>query len=86
MGRAVAFSDDGYRLACASDDNRVYLWDGTPLTTDEQETREAVSLIRAWHTEGLPKSVIHQQISLDPTVRESLRRRAIEMLQPEQIR
>ena len=66
------------RIASASYDQRVKLWDARPWTPELRAEREALSLIRWLQDQGKPKSEWLDAIAADQTISEPVRRRALE--------
>jgi tetratricopeptide (TPR) repeat protein len=77
MVNGVAFSADGRRIASASDDRTVKLWDSTTLTPELLLLREARSLVQLRFAQELLREQVANAIQRDPTIDEPVRRQAL---------
>ena len=75
---SVALSVDGKRLASASNDQTVKVWDARPWTPELRAEREALSLIHFLRDQGQPQSAWLDAISTDPTLSDPVRQRALQ--------
>src|SRR5262249_1064610 len=79
--RSVAFSSDGWRLASASSDGTVKLWDASPLTPEIIVECEALGLIEFLFNKPLRNADISESIHDNKTISEEVRRRALTLLE-----
>jgi WD40 repeat protein len=78
----VAFSPDGYQIACACGDGTVEIWDATPLTPELRTAREARSIVEFYFARNLPAAEVLARIRRDPTIREEVCQRALDLAEP----
>ena len=76
---SLAFSADGKRLASASDDGTVKVWDARPWTPELKVEQQAVSLIRFLFDKGLSQADVLQSLAADETINDLVRHRATEL-------
>ena len=74
----MAFNVDGKRLASASYDGTVKVWDARPWTPELRAEREALSLIHFLRDHDKPQSEWLNAISSDQTISEAVRQRALQ--------
>ena len=72
----VAFSSDGERLASASYDKTVKVWDARPWTPELRAEREALSLIHFLRFQGQPQAEWLNALSADDSLSNPVRERA----------
>jgi WD40 repeat protein len=72
----VAFSAVGKRLASASHDQTVKVWDARPYTPKLRTEQQAISLIRFLFGQGLSKEDVLKSIAADQTITDPVRQRA----------
>src|SRR5262249_54043570 len=77
---SVVFSPDGQRLAL-SGDNDVMIWQGIG-GADVAEKREAQALVKFLLSERLPKGDVLARIGDDPNISDSVRQRALGLVEP----
>jgi WD40 repeat protein len=75
----VAFAPDGRTVAAAGWDGIIKLWEATPLDPKRQVLREARSLLDFLLARSLPLPAVLERIRKDATIREPVRRRALEL-------
>ncbi len=75
---SVAFSADGKRLASASHDQTVKVWDARPWTPELRAEQEALGLVRFYSKSPISKDELLARIRADATVSEPVRERALE--------
>ena len=73
----MALSADGKRLASASGDQTVKVWDARRWSPDLQQEREALSLIYFLRDQGQPSSEWRHILSEDSSLSEPIRERAM---------
>ncbi len=78
----VAFSPDGYQIACACADGTVKIWDARPLLPDVQTTREARSVVEFLLAQKVPPAEVMTRIRRDPTISEKVRQLALDLVKP----
>ena len=93
----VAFAPDSQRLVAAGHqtntvEQSVLLWDATPLTPEQLDEREARSVVSFWFARGalgtglltppLPKADVTARIRADAALRDSVRQRALALVEP----
>jgi hypothetical protein len=83
----VAFSPDGLRLACGSED-AVRIWDATPLSPERALDREALGVVRFYFAKVLLRPEVLERIRADLTLSEPVRQRALGLAadHPEDVR
>jgi WD40 repeat protein len=83
---SVAFSSDGLQLAAAGQAHLgspgVVIWDGTALTPEAREQREAQSLVRLLLASLPGRDDVLARLRQDVTLREPLRNRALALVEP----
>jgi tetratricopeptide (TPR) repeat protein len=79
----VAYSPDGRRLASASWDQTVKVWDTTALTPQMLIEREARGLVQFLFAKPLPADEVAAAIRRDPTITEAVRQQALVFWQSE---
>jgi protein kinase-like protein/WD40 domain-containing protein/polyglycine hydrolase-like protein len=82
---SVAFSADGKRLASASYDGTVKVWDAREITPVSRIEGEAVSLVRFHFDRPLSKPEVIERIKGDETIREAVRQSALQIAEQWQI-
>ncbi len=75
----IAFSPDGQWLATMVEGHALRLWDARPLNTAVREECEAAGVWRWWLNQPLLKGDILTRIHQDPTIRDSVRARALSL-------
>jgi WD40 repeat protein len=75
----VAFSPDGHQIAGACADGTIKIWDVRPLLPELRTSREARSVVEFLLAQKLPTAEVVARIRRDPTIRESVRERALEI-------
>jgi WD40 repeat protein len=78
----VAFSPDGYQIACACGDGTVKIWDARPLTPELRTSREARSVVEFLLAQKLTAAEVLARIGRDPTISDEIRRRALDLAEP----
>jgi tetratricopeptide (TPR) repeat protein len=76
----VAFSPDGQRLASASYDRTVRVWEAIPLTPELRQKRAAVRLVQSLVSQWLHKEEAIAQIQGDRFLNEATRRQALTLV------
>ena len=76
----VAFSSDGERLASASYDKNVKVWDARPWTPELREEREALCVIHFLRDQGEPQAEWLNILSADDSLSEPVRQRAMQFV------
>jgi WD40 repeat protein/serine/threonine protein kinase len=77
----VCFSSDGHWLLASGRDG-IGLWDARPLTPDLREEREAICALLGYLNRPLLKDEAALGLRRDPTVRESIRTKALAIMEP----
>ena len=65
------------RIASASYDGTVKLWDARPLTSELLIEQQAVNLLNLWFAKPLSKEQILERIRSDKTINEQVRKKAL---------
>ena len=74
----MAFSPDAKRLASASSDNTVKVWDARPLTPALRVEREALGVVRfLFDYKKLSKPEVLKRIRADQTISEPVSQKAL---------
>jgi WD40 repeat protein len=74
----VTFSPDGKRLASASWDQTVKVWDARPWTPELRVEQQAMSWIRFYSTSPISTDELLSRIRAHTTVNDAVRERALE--------
>jgi tetratricopeptide (TPR) repeat protein len=77
----VAFSRDGSRLAAASHDGTIQLWDARPWTPELRRQREALGLLEYWCPKSPSKEKVSERIRADKGFTEEVRHEALSLLE-----
>lgn len=77
----TAFSPDGLRLATASVDGTVRVWDSSELTPETLEWRNARSVLLQLASGRRSRAELIRQIELDRTISDSVRRKALTLVE-----
>ncbi len=76
---SVAFNPDGLRLAAASYDDTVRVWDARPWTPELRIEQEARNLINSLYASTRQKAEVIRRIEQDPALTAEVRQEALEM-------
>jgi hypothetical protein len=77
----VAFSPDGSRLASASWDQTIHVWDSRPWTPELRRHQEALGLVEYLCQKFSSKEKIAERIRADKGITEAVRHAALDLLE-----